>query len=53
MYLVELKRLRRSKWETLTLIEDKMSLNTSYRQQQGETWFRILQACKASLELIH
>ena len=56
-YSVELKRLRCSKRETLTFIKEQVSkgcipeLNSRYRQQQAETWFRVFQAGKASLKL--
>ena len=56
-YSVELKRLRCSKRETLTFIKEQVSkscipeLNSRYRQQQAETWFRVFHAGKASLKL--
>ena len=56
-YLMELKRLRCSKRETLIFIKERVSkscipeLNSRYRQRQAETWFRVFQAGKASLKL--
>ena len=54
-----LKRLRCSKRETLAFIKEQVpegcipELNSSYRQQNAETWFSVSQAGKVSLKPIY